>query len=137
MNAGAVQALLVMVRLFIFLLTASFVAFAAPPEGEVTFGAQIEPLLKKRCHGCHGAKLQMGGLRLDNGEDALRGGYSGPVIKPGLSKESKLIDLVSGAKPGQFMPPSGPRLSPEEVAMLRTWIDRGAEWPASANWAAT
>jgi hypothetical protein len=72
----------------------------------------------------------MGGLRLDNGEDALKGGYSGAVIKPGASQQSKLIALVSGSTPGQVMPPAGSRLSAAEIATLRTWIDSGAEFPS-------
>ncbi|MEO7650119.1 MAG: DUF1549 domain-containing protein, partial [Bryobacteraceae bacterium] len=108
----------------------------ASAKAEVTFIEDVEPLLKKRCQGCHGAQLQMGGLRLDNPEDALQGGYSGTVIKPGASKDSKLIELVSGTKAGQVMPPAGPRLSPQQVATLRAWIDSGAEWPGGGSKAA-
>jgi hypothetical protein len=118
-------------------LLACFVALGMPAHAEVTFIADIEPLLKKRCQGCHGPQLQMGGLRLDNREDALRGGYSGPVIKSGASQASKLLDLVSGTKAGQVMPPAGPRLSAQEIATLRTWIDGGAEWPAGSSKPAT
>jgi hypothetical protein len=72
----------------------------------VDFQADIAPLLK-RCTPCHGAQQAMNGLRLDRGEDALRGGYSGPVILPGNSAESKLIHAVSGS--GKLaMPPAGP-----------------------------
>jgi hypothetical protein len=106
---------------------------AVPASAEITFTADIEPLLRKRCQGCHGAKVQMGGLRLDDREHALRGGYSGAVIKPGASANSRLIELVSGAKAGQVMPPSGPRLSAEEVARLKTWIDHGADWPLHSS----
>ncbi|HUQ93014.1 MAG TPA: PSD1 and planctomycete cytochrome C domain-containing protein [Bryobacteraceae bacterium] len=114
-------------------LAACLTTYAMPAYPEVTFIADIEPLLKKRCHGCHGAQLQMGGLRLDNREDALAGGYSGSVIKPGESNTSKLIALVSGTEAGKVMPPAGPRLSEHDVATLRAWIDRGAEWPAGIS----
>lgn len=106
---------------------AAFAVLSA--QAEITFTGDVEPLLKKRCQGCHGAQLQMGGLRLDNRDDALGGGYSGAVIKPGVSKDSKLIKLVSGTTAGQVMPPAGARLSPQEVEVLRAWIDRGADWP--------
>ncbi len=121
----------------LLVIAACLTVQAMPAYSEVTFIADIEPLLKKRCQGCHGSQLQMGGLRLDNREDALQGGYSGPVIKSGAGKDSKLIDLVSGTKAGQVMPPSGPRLSPQEVATLRAWIDRGVEWPAGSSKPAT
>ena len=42
---------------------------------------------------------------------------------------------MSGKAPESKMPPSAvqgrfPALSPDEVALLRAWIDQGAEWPA-------
>ncbi len=101
-------------------------------QTQVDFARDIEPLFRTRCQGCHGAKQQMSGLRLDRGEDALRGGYSGAVILPGKSEASRLIQMVSGAVEGRFMPPAGARLTPAEIGMLRAWIDQGAHWPASA-----
>lgn len=70
----------------------------------------------------------MNGLRLDRAADALRGGYSGAVIVPGDSANSKLIAAVSG-KTKVVMPPSGPKLTDSEVGKLRAWIDAGAQWP--------
>ena len=61
----------------LLVMAVCLIVYTAYPE--VTFIADIEPLLKKRCQGCHGVQLQMGGLRLDNREYALQGGYSGPV----------------------------------------------------------
>jgi hypothetical protein len=72
----------------------------------------------------------MHGLRLDRRADALRGGESGvPAIVPGNSAQSLLIRYIAGLDPKVVMPPSGPRLSAEQVGMLRAWIDRGADWP--------
>ncbi|MGH9673463.1 MAG: PSD1 and planctomycete cytochrome C domain-containing protein, partial [Bryobacteraceae bacterium] len=82
-----------------------------------------------RCQPCHGAQQQMNGLRLDNGADAMLGGYSGPAIMPGESARSKLITMVE-SQGKLVMPPVGPRLTESEVAVLRTWIDQGATWPA-------
>src|SRR6478672_6251354 len=93
------------------------------------YTTQIAPLLGQRCSACHGATVRMNGLRLDRRDDALRGGNSGPVIQPGKSAASKLIQMVEGRSEGKIMPPSGPRLTAAEVALLRSWIDRGAEWP--------
>ena len=53
---------------------------------------------------------EMSGLRLDSREHAMRGGYSGAVIVPGKSAESKLIRMVSGEIEGRIMPPGGARL---------------------------
>ncbi len=95
----------------------------------IDFTRDIEPVLRT-CHGCHGERQQMAGLRLDHPQPAMSGSYSGPVIKPGDSANSKLIQMVSGAAKIR-MPPAGPGLKPEQVALLRKWIDQGAPWPAT------
>ena len=74
----------------------------------------------------------MSGLRLDRRDDALRGGYSGPVIVPGKAAESKLILRVNGTGGNALMPAAGPRLTPEQIKILQSWIDTGAQWPAGA-----
>ena len=95
----------------------------------VDFGRDIQPIFAMRCYPCHSSKVQMNEFRLDRKEDALRGGASGALaIIPGNSPDSLLIKYVSGLDPKIVMPPNGPRLTPEQIALLRTWIDRGAEW---------
>ena len=107
---------------------------ALPPAANtrVDFARDIAPLLRERCETCHGAEKQMGGLRLDNREAALAGGYSGSVIKPGNSAESRLIHLVSGLTEELIMPMTGAKLTSEQVGLLRAWIDQGAEWSEQA-----
>jgi hypothetical protein len=104
-----------------------------PPAArvKVDFERDIAPIFKQSCEVCHSAKQQSGGLRLDERNAALAGGYSGPVIKPGDSAGSKLIQLVAGLQKGMIMPLAGPRLTPEQVGLLRAWIDQGASWPAA------
>src|SRR3970282_497118 len=103
------------------LLTAWLVASATPQSPPVDFARDVEPIFRKNCYACHGPSQQVNGLRLDRPEDALRGGYSGPVLQPGRSADSKLLQLVSGAITGKIMPPAGPRLTASELAILRAW----------------
>ena len=98
------------------------------PGQKLDFQRDVRPILM-RCQPCHGPQQQMNGLRLDNGADAMRGGYSGAAIVPGSSTRSKLIALVS-SQGKLVMPPVGPGLTESEVAVLRKWIDQGAAWPA-------
>jgi mono/diheme cytochrome c family protein len=99
----------------------------------VDFASEVRPLLAKHCFACHGEDLQEGGLRLDRKDAALKGGKQGPAIVPGKSGESRLVQFVAGANAKQIvMPPEGQRLSPEEIGVLRAWIDRGAAWPDEA-----
>ena len=105
-----------------------------PPVGQpVDFASEVRPLFEQRCHGCHGAAQQMGGLRLDRKGDALRGGDSGAVIVPGESARSKLVRAITGVEGTPLMPMVGERLTPEQIGVLRAWIDQGAEWPDSAS----
>ncbi len=110
------------------LMCAVSVGFAQTP---VDFTRDIRPIFEKKCQGCHGAQQQMAGLRLDDGQAALKGSYGGPVITPGKSAESKLILRVSSDKKGFQMPPGGERLSAAELGRLRSWIDQGAKTPAA------
>ena len=104
-------------------------ATAAPAPAKVDFGQDIAPILAARCLMCHGSQVQMSGLRLDRRADALKGGESGvSAITPGASEESRLIRYVAGLDPEIVMPPTGERLSEDQVALLRAWIDAGAIW---------
>ncbi|HEV3025639.1 MAG TPA: PSD1 and planctomycete cytochrome C domain-containing protein, partial [Pirellulales bacterium] len=51
---------------------------------------------------------------------------------PGKSGESPLVERIVGADPELRMPPEGKGelLSADTVAIIRTWIDQGAVWPA-------
>jgi ankyrin repeat protein len=69
----------------------------------------------------------MNGYRLDRRSAAL-GGVVRSNIVPGSSESSRLFRRVSGSQFGPQMPPAGP-LSPDEVAVLKRWIDEGAQWP--------
>ena len=118
--------------------------FAAP---QVDYGRDVQPLLKKNCSGCHGAKKQKSGLRLDTVANVLEGADSGPVIVPGKSGQSRLFLAVTGAEDVPNMPPKGKGapLTAPQIALLRAWIDAGARPPAgeavanpkgkSKNWA--
>ena len=98
--------------------------YAAP----VQYETDVKPILAAKCFSCHGPKQQQSGLRLDLRQNALRGGDYGPVIVQGKSGESKLIHRITGSNAGLQMPPSG-ALEAEEIAVLRAWIDQGAEMP--------
>jgi mono/diheme cytochrome c family protein len=107
-------------------------ALSLPLAAEVDFVGQVQPLLRSRCIGCHGPAMQQSGFRVDDREAALKGGYSGKVIEPGKASESALIHRVAGTNGVAVMPPAGKKLTPDEVAILRTWINEGARWPDSA-----
>lgn len=104
---------------------------------EKYFVDRVLPIFESKCTSCHGSKVQKSGYRLDVREIALAGGDLGeqPVV-PGDSTKSSLLSYVSNESADVVMPPKESniaRLTTEEVDVLRTWIDRGAVWPDSAN----
>ncbi|MDQ2901887.1 MAG: c-type cytochrome, partial [Acidobacteriota bacterium] len=110
----------------------SSVAFAllipivSPAQAPVDFSSEIQPLFQKRCILCHGPNMQASGLRLDRRDAALR------VIQPGNSSASRIVAMVSGTGP-KVMPPVGDRLTPQQISLLKTWIDQGAKWPEAVD----
>ena len=100
-----------------------------PAFGGVSFSEEIEPLLRRHCVLCHGESLQQSGLRLDRRDAAMRGGASGPVIRPGDASASALLKRLEGLDGLQQMPPGGP-LAASEIETIRKWVDEGARWDA-------
>src|SRR5207249_3637978 len=109
------------------------------PMQKIDFAQQVKPLLERSCVGCHSGEKPRGHFRLDGRGAVLRGGQSGTAaVVPGRREESPLIDYVSGKVHESEMPPRAvrarfPALTTDEVALLRAWIDQGAEWPAGVS----
>ncbi len=105
-------------------------AFAADA---LDFVKDVRPILERSCFGCHGPEKQKNGYRLDVRAVALKGGESGErAIVPHDAKASPLIRYVSGEDEEMLMPPKksdATRLTAEQVATLRAWIDAGPAWP--------
>ena len=96
----------------------------------VGYYEKIKPLFAVHCYKCHDAETHKGGLQLETRSQALKGGKSGePAIVPGDSARSELVRRITSADPEEQMPPKGLRLSPEEIARIKQWIDEGAKWP--------
>src|SRR5689334_17232743 len=80
----------------------------------------------QRCTQCHGGDVQVGNLDLRTRAGILQGGNSGAAINPGHADDSLLMKRVTGTvKPQMPMAPV-PKLTPEEIAVLKNWIDQGA-----------
>ena len=102
------------------------------PASEL-FALKIQPLLQRRCLGCHGADPDNveAELNLTTREFALRGGSSGPqALVPGMAERSFMWQLAAGLEADRMMPPKETeRLSSAELDDLKRWIDDGAVWP--------
>ena len=105
-----------------------------PAAPAVDFARDVQPLLARRCLACHGPDDAEGGLMLGSHESALAATDSGdPAIRPGDAAGSELLRRVLSHEEWERMPPEGDRLTAEEVAILRAWIDGGAAW--ADHWA--
>ena len=106
----------------------------------VSFNHQIRPLLSDRCFSCHGPdeRARKGKLRLDTAEDVLapRGARGDRwVLVPGDPEQSELYLRITSEDEMDLMPPaeSNLKLAEEEKALIRRWIEEGAEY--QPHWA--
>jgi hypothetical protein len=118
---------------FLALLAAAAPAFAPVPQtpSRIDFQRDVAPIFREHCFGCHGPTQQLSGLRLDRRADAMRGG-SQTDIGPGNADGSRLYHRLIGTTFGTRMPPAGP-LGADQIAIVKQWIDEGAEWPDAAS----
>jgi hypothetical protein len=105
-------------------------ASAQPLNAEQTkfFEAKIRPVLIRECYACHSKQSGQakGGLRLDTREGLLLGGDSGPALVSGDPEASLFFGAITHTD--FVMPPNG-KLSDDEIADFRSWIEAGAPDP--------
>ena len=100
----------------------------------VDFGREIQPLLRKNCTACHNQTKAKGKLNLETPETMRKGGNEGPAIVPGKADESLMLVLASH-QDDPVMPPEGNKakakpFTPEELGLLKLWINQGAKGKA-------
>ncbi len=104
---------------------------------KVSFNRDIRPILSANCYTCHGfdSSNRKGNLRLDTEEGAVALQEGRQAVKPGDLAQSELWRRVSSSDPQLVMPPanSGKVLKPEQVVLLRQWIEGGAAY--QKHWA--
>src|SRR4051812_4906071 len=103
-------------------------ALPAPAARQVDFHKDILAILANSCAKCHAGGKHKGGFSIDTRETLLKGGESGAAVVVGGSAESRLVELVAGLEPQTIMPQQSPRLSAEQIGLLRAWIDQGLAW---------
>lgn len=106
-----------------------------PATRVVDFSKDIKPILQVGCVRCHARGNNKGGFSIETRESLLRGGDTGPAVVPGQSADSFLVALVSGLEPDMVMPKKGSRLTGDQIALLRAWIDQGAVWDPGVTFA--
>ena len=98
---------------------------------KIDFAHDIQPIFESSCIKCHSGDRPKGKFSLTSRENALKGGQDQVDIIPGNSEKSTLIHFVARVIADSEMPPvdKGQALTPDQVGLLRAWIDQGAPWP--------
>jgi ankyrin repeat protein len=102
-------------------------AFSQTPA-KVDFARDVQPIFRQNCIGCHGPSKQNNGLRVDRRSSVMKPGSR--RVMPGSLENSFLYHRLTGNDFGLQMPPTGP-LHAEQIQIIKSWIEQGAEWPDS------
>lgn len=95
----------------------------------IDFVRDIQPIFEASCVQCHARGKAKGSFSIETRDDFLFGGDSGPPALAGRSADSPVIAMISGLDPDIIMPQKGRKLTRDQVAIFRGWIDQGMPWP--------
>ena len=106
-------------------------------DPQLAFNRDIRPILSENCFSCHGfdEKARKAKLRLDLPEEATREHKGGTPIVPGDLAKSEVWQRIISDDPDDVMPPpkSHLKLSAQDKATLKAWIQQGAKY--ESHWA--
>ena len=106
---------------------ATAIVTTPPKPGEVSFAAEVAPLLANHCLGCHGGNETEANFSMASLASLLRGGRTGPSVVAGKGAESLLVKKLRGAGiEGQRMPLNKTPLPDADIALIEKWITEGA-----------
>jgi uncharacterized membrane protein len=99
------------------------------PGVQLVYADLVAPILERRCVQCHKEGKSKGKFRMDTYELLVKGGAEGPGLEPGNSAKSNIIVRIDLPQDDEdHMPPEGkPDIEDPEVAVLKWWIDNGAD----------
>jgi hypothetical protein len=104
--------------------------------GTISLARQVQPIFTLHCIACHGGAGPEAGLTLESGRlyDPVLGAVgvasweqpSLQRIEPAASERSYLVRKITGRGIVGDRMPLGGALSPQEIDVIREWIDEGA-----------
>lgn len=123
-------------RTLLLICPLAFTLLATSHAQTVDYAQQIAPLWDAYCIDCHSADDADGGFALDTFAALVKGGEEGAALVPGKADESLLVKFLEGRSgrggKNEFMPPGKrDKLKPEEIALIKSWINTGAKGPAT------
>jgi mono/diheme cytochrome c family protein len=114
------------------LLAVTLLAAQQSLAGDVRFNRDIRPILSDNCFACHGPdeKKRKADLRLDTKDGLFTKLENGAPVVPGDVKNSELLRRVTSHDEEDVMPPpkTGKKLTPQQIDLLRRWVEQGGAW---------
>jgi len=100
--------------------------------------APVDAIFAEHCLDCHASQDPDGKFVLESFDTLMQGGEIGKAVAPGKSADSLLVQMIEGRfeKDGKkkIMPPGKrQKLSPNEIIVIKTWIDAGAHGPPAGT----
>jgi WD40 repeat protein len=99
----------------------------------VVYEKDIEPILVNKCSFCHSGNVKEGKFDVSSFETLMKGGKHGKPVVAGKSAESLLYKSAGRIEKPQMPPKTEEPLTPEELALIKLWIDGGAKPPTGAR----
>ena len=98
------------------------------PDSIPVFPYLIQPILDKKCTGCHNSNKLEGGLLLTNYKEIMKGGDNGTIVNTNAPFKSEWINRVTLPKQHKkFMPPKGSPMTYGEIQIIEWWMRNGAD----------
>jgi len=111
-----------------FLLSISPQLLGVVPD----FHADVAPILRDYCCGCHGGKEKEGELNLETYASLKAGGEHRSPLPDGSKSQSLLQKVIRNGKPA--MPPKKePQPTEAELGVLDAWLKAGAPGPSAPD----
>ena len=92
----------------------------------VSFTESIRPILSNHCTICHNSEVLPTRPNFETREGAMKSG----MIVPGNPDASRILSLIKEDPAAEkAIPPVNHRLTNDQITLLKTWIEEGADWP--------
>ncbi len=108
----------------VLIAAATSAVACGPRDVNVSYAKDLEPILMKRCSGCHAPGQQgftASGLDTTSHAALMKGGKYGTLVKPGDEFTSARKLLFTGKSHGRK------QLSVDELGIFKVWVCEGAK----------
>ncbi|HEV2296446.1 MAG TPA: DUF1549 domain-containing protein [Tepidisphaeraceae bacterium] len=107
-------------------------AALAESQPPIDFNRDIRPILSENCYACHGPDKakRKADMRLDTKDGLFSTPDEVTIVVPGKPADSALLQRIAAEDEDDVMPPrkTDKRLTPAQIALIKRWIEEGAQW---------